>query len=467
MSSSKGAMSSMLNFPHHRQRASGGDLQRIIQPSTNGSTYKFGQSIDLVIAGNQSGYMDIHSSYVRLKIAYDRKATTAPHALTLSPDGVFSFFSKIELLSSGTTISSIDEYSKLASIALSGDCNVTTRSGPAAVQYGMGNGLGYDLGKSDAADGTGTVGTEEVTLSFPLLMTALWSSSKYLPLCGNDLRIRLTLRSAETALILGTKAVITSGALVLPDDATSNNWAGDVNDVTISPVELVMYKVVLTPEADAIVKSQAGDVYNLILNDYSCNVSNVTDTATSANFQLGASYSSLSRVFFGFYPNYSSDVLRQKGSTESHRITRNLVKYNFNVAGQKIPAQELTADLQGSTCLQENMNVMKLVGDFQHLNSINATNWSISSLITKGGRSAAGTTTIGTRYFDIDLETQRNYDSVNGIYAGINTLSQPTSLQCTFSAAGTASDVVIFAEHQIGFKLDMSPMGTRTWRVQV
>ena len=467
MSSSKGAMSSMLNFPHHRQRASGGDLQRVIQPSVNGSSFKFSQSIDLVIPGNQSGYMDIHSSYVRLKIAYDRKGTEATHALTLSPDGVFSFFSKIELLSSGTTISSIDEYSKLASIALSGDCNIATRAGPAAVQYGMGGTKGYDLGKSSAADGTGTIATEEVTLSFPLLMTALWSSSKYLPLCGNDLRIRLTLRSAETALILGTKSTVTSGATSLVTDATGNNWAGDVNDVTISPVELVMYKVVLTPEADVIVKSQAGDVYNLILNDYSCNVANVSTTATSANFQLGASYSSLSRVFFGFYPNYSSAVLRQKGSTESHRITRNLVKYNFNVAGQKIPAQELTADNQGSTCLQENMNVMKLTGDFQHISSINPANWSISELVTNGGRSPGLTTAMGTRYFDIDLETQRNYDSVNGIYAGINTLSQPTSLQCTFSAGGTASDVVIFAEHQIGFKLDMSPMGTRTWRVQV
>jgi hypothetical protein len=427
-----------------------------------------GQSIDLVIPGNQSGYMDIHSSYVRLKITYDRKATAATHALTLSPDGVFSLFSKIELLSSGTTISSIDEYSKLASIVLSGDCNITTRGGPAAVQYGMGSAQGYDLGKSSAADGTGVIGTEEVTLSFPLLMTALWSSSKYLPLCGNDLRIRLTLRSAETAFILGTKATISSSTVTLVTDATANNWAGDVNDVTISPVELVMYKVVLTPEADAIVKAQGGDVYDLILNDYSCNVANVSSDATSANFQLGASYSSLSRVFFGFYPNYSSAVLRQKGSTESHRITRNLVKYNFNVAGQKIPAQELTSDTQGSTCLQENMNVMKLVGDFQHLNSINASNWSVSELVSNGGRAAArGTTILVTRYFDIDLETQRNYDSVNGIYAGINTLSQPTSLQCTFSAAGSASDVVIFAEHQIGFKLDMSPMGTRTWRVQV
>jgi hypothetical protein len=224
-----------------------------------------------------------------------------------------------------------------------------------------------------------------------------------------------------------------------------------------------MYKVVLTPEADAIVKAQGGDVYNLILNDYSSNVSNVSDTATSANFQLGASYGSLSRVFFGFYPNNGTAVLRQKGSTESHRITRNLVKYNFNVAGQKIPAQELTTDLQGSTCLQENMNVMKLVGDFQHLPCINPTNWSIDKLETKGGRSYFGeSTAMGSRYFDVDLEMQRNYDSVNGIYAGINTLSQPTSLQCTFSAAGTASDVVIFAEHQIGFKLDMSPAGTRT-----
>jgi hypothetical protein len=207
MSSSKGAMSSMLNFPHHRQRASGGDLQRVIQPSVNGSSYKMGQSVDLAIPGNQAGYMEIHSSCVRMKIACDRKGTTTTHALTLSPDGVFSLFSKIELLSSGTTISSIGECSKLASMALSGDCNVTTRTGPAAVQHGMGQDKGYDLGKSAAADGTGAVGTEEVTLSFPLLMTALWSSSKYLPLCGNDLCIRLTPRSGETAFILGTKAV--------------------------------------------------------------------------------------------------------------------------------------------------------------------------------------------------------------------------------------------------------------------
>ena len=72
-----GAFSSMLSYRDHKKRSAGGSIERVILPSVNGSSFKCGQSVDIVIPGNTDGFMDAHNSYLRFKINYDRKTATA------------------------------------------------------------------------------------------------------------------------------------------------------------------------------------------------------------------------------------------------------------------------------------------------------------------------------------------------------------------------------------------------------
>jgi hypothetical protein len=82
--------------------------------------------------------MDTHNSYLRFKINYNRKTNTAGYRLRLPTNGVYCLFKRVELIASGVTISSIDEYSKLCNLVLDMDMPDDHRVLSGAVQYGMG-----------------------------------------------------------------------------------------------------------------------------------------------------------------------------------------------------------------------------------------------------------------------------------------------------------------------------------------
>lgn len=452
-----GAFSNMLAFKDHKKRSAGGSIERVILPAVNGNSFRCGQSIDIVVPGSTEGYMDTHNSYLRFKINYDRKTATAGHRLRLPTNGVYCLFKRIELIASGVTISSIDEYSKLCNLVLDMDMTEAHRAGAGAVQYGMGaSSTAYKNTGQDLSGGaTGAVALYTAEFCFSPVMTALFSATKYLPLMGDQLRLRFTLNDFDNAFISGERA------------SSDVAWAGDSNNVTISPVELIMYKIHLDDLPQALVQQNTGNVFSLVLNDYTNSKGTVTTGDTTSVFNTGFSYTSLSRILFAFYPSITVAKDRGLVDLERHKVTRSVSQYCFNVSGKNIPSQKLKSSTNGAEVLQENKASLHLLGDFQHSSSITANSFNIANHdgtdTASDGESYNG---IGTRHYEIDLETLKQYSDENGYYSGISTISKNTSVQVDYSASGTQQcEVNMWAEHQIGLTLDMN--GSRTWSVIV
>lgn len=447
-----GAFSSMLSYRDHKKRSAGGSIDRVILPAVNGSTFRCGQSVDIVIPGNTDGFMDAHNSYLRFKINYDRQVNTAGHRLCLPTNGIFNLFKRIELIASGVTISSIDEYSRLANLVLDFDMTDEHRDRAGAVQYGMGGDTStYAYHGQDISGGaTGVAKLYSFEFTFLPIMTALFSSTKYIPLMGDELRLRFTLNDFDNAFISGNRA------------ATDVDWAGDSNNVTISPVEMIMYKISLDDLPMALVQQNTGNKYSLVLNDYTNSKGTVGTGDTSSVFNTGFSYTSLSRILMAYYPAITNVGQRRRCDLDRHKVTRNVNQYCFNVGGKNIPAQKLKGGNKGAEVLTENKASLRLLGDFQHDSSITVESFNLDTHTANDGEEY---NQIGTRHYEVDLETLKNYADENGLYSGISTIGKTTSVQVDYSAGGDQCEVNMWAEHQIGLTLDMNT--TRTWQVIV
>lgn len=471
-----GAFSSMLAFRDHKKRSAGGSIERVVLNAVNGNSFKMNQTIDIVIPGNTQGFADMHNSYLRLKINYDRKSTSGAHDLSLPTNGVYNLFKRVELIASGTVISSIDEYAKLVNLMLDTDMDSQKRVSAGNIQYGMGessSNLADNVGVGLDGGSGGAVQIHSTQFCFLPILSVLASLTKYLPLMGDELRLRLTLNDFDSAFISGNRGSV-AGVAVDPTTTPTvqtvvavneTNWAGDPNNITISPVELIMYKVSLDDLPLALVQQNTGGVYSMVLTDYTNSKGSVATADTTSVFNTGFSFTSCARILFAFYPQYDNDARKQKADSERHKVTRNVNTYCFNVGGKNIPALKLSG--RASETLTENKASLRILGDFQHRSSINNENFNIpnwsSSDVTKDGKTFNG---IGTRHYEVDLETLKNYSDENGLYSGISTTGKTTAIHVDYTGGGvTATEMNAWAEHQIGFTLDMN--GSRTWKVVV
>ena len=456
-----GAFTSMVNFSDHKKQSASSQLERVVLSASNGSTFSAGQSSDIVIPGNMNAFWDSHQSYLRFSINYTRTSVADGHNLVLGTNGVFNCIKKIEILASGVTVSSCDEYAKLMNLVLDSDQSSDHQNGSSSVQYGGGNTNDQVTNHGARLDG-GNAGASSIAIhttkfTMPLLMSAFGSSTKLIPLMGDELRIRITWNSFADAFVSGIR-----------DGTTDVAFSGLESNVTFSPVEYIMYKVQFDSLPLSLIRSNAGDKYTLILDSITNAKGNVTANQTSSVFQTGYNYTSASRVFLAFFPEYAGGqgLGRALADSERHKISRSVSDYCFNVSGKNIPSQKLKGD--ASSVLTENKNCLRILGDFQHSSSINATNFTIPKMAAHGTFPGRAPNTIGTRHYEIDLESLKNYSDVNGVYSGISTIGQTSSVHVDYDAdTDNACSAMMWCEHQIGLTLDMSPEGTGTWKVIV
>lgn len=452
-----GAFTSMVDYNNHKKQSASSQLERVILSASNGSSFSNGQSTDIVLPGNTQAFFDAHSSYLRFSINYNRTSANGGHDLCLAPNGVFNCVKKIEILASGVTIASVDEYAKLINTVLDSDQSSTHQKGASSVQYGGGSGVTGPQNQGARLDGgtLGAIGIHTAKFTMPLLMTPLGSSTKYIPLMASDeLRIRITWNDFASSFISGLRA------------DTEVPWAGLESNVTFSPVEYVMYKVKFDSLPQSLIRSNAGDKYTLILDSFTNSKGNVSAGQTSSVFQTGFNYTSASRVILAFFPEYADTTGLYKGlaDSERHKISRSVSDYCFNVSGKNIPSQKLKGD--PSSVLTENKNCLRILGDFQHDSAITSTNFTIPKMAgANSGQTPANT---GTRHYEIDLESFKNYSDVNGVYSGISTIGQTSSVHVDYNAdTNNACSAMMWCEHQIGLTLDLSPEGSGTWKVIV
>ena len=131
-----------LNFNSKRERAISASSSRIEQPCSNGSDFTCGQVVDIRLPSGMArgNYLNFVDSYIKMNIA----ATATAHAtkqIYLPRNGVYNLIQKVEILTSSSTISVIDDYRKLCNIFLDSECSPEFKEGLGGVQYGMTSGV--------------------------------------------------------------------------------------------------------------------------------------------------------------------------------------------------------------------------------------------------------------------------------------------------------------------------------------
>ena len=272
------------------------------------------------------------------------------------------------------------------------------------------------------------------TYAFPLILTNLASSSKYLPLFSNDnIIIRLTLASRTDGLISGTAVT----------DANAN--------IAVNPVSMICSVVKLEAEAQNMVEEANGGVYTMILDDYRNAKSVVATADRSINASLGFSNQSLSRVLFAFY-NASTASTDGQGD----RPHRSVSEYTFQLNGKNYPAQKIKANYSStqrnvSEAVAEIRASSRQAMDFGQPNDITLTEFLTD---TAGGKA----------FYEIDLEGLRSGEDT--VYSGLYTVGGTTSLEVTMNGDGTAQNTLnVWGQYQGALTLNTKGSNVFTYSV--
>jgi len=412
--------SQALDYTKNKLKAVSSEARRVIIPASNGNSFQCGQTIEVSIGGNQDRtFMDWQSSYLKFTVTNNDGAAIKFGGKA----GAYNLIEKMEVLSGGQTLSTIDNYNVL--INMLADLELSA-------EYKENNGkLLADMDSAFAAPEIAA--GDSRTYCLPLLACPFYNSSKYFPLFSRDvIKIRLTLSSAARATI---------GAAV-------------DTEVVLSPVELVCTNIQLNEDAFAMLLQQNMGFFNIVTHDYRNAVSSIAVGDRTMNANLGFSFISLDRVLFSFLGTTNTALADSNGN----RSRRSLTEYNVSVNGKSVPARKIQVSATNlSEPLAELLNSSKALPDINMVGNLDRND-------TYGTSDGAGTAvgTVGSFLAGIDLESMREHGSGESLYSGMGTLGAVVQLEGTMNADGGAiNQLHTFAQFTSSYTLDMD--GSQTW----
>jgi len=439
MSSNVAVASKELNFANKREQAISASSSRLEIPASNGSSFSMGQTIDIKLPSGMTrgSYLDFENSYAKISISATRGGAaggTDTFAVRLPRNGIFNIIDKVEILSSSSTISVIENYNALVNVFLDSEASTEYKKTLGNAQFGTSGGTTVEGDSLIVTSATGNVAKTSV-FCVPLILTPLWSSSKYLPCFHQDnITIRLTLGTYVDSFISGTAATEA------------------VASIKLNPVSMVCNVVTLDPSAQQMIDESNGGIYTMILDDWRSSRGGAIQTAQRLiNQNLGFSHQSLSRVIFAFY-------LANGAALDGHgaRPNRGVSEYTFQMNGRNYPAQKI----KGSSSVF-NKNISEPVaeirastrqsGDFGQPNDIT-------------GLQYASDTATGRAFYEIDLESLRSES--DSIYSGLYTVGATTSLEVSMNQDGASeTQLSVWGQYQGALRLDTNTTNTFTYSV--
>lgn len=410
------ATSKLLNYADVPKRASSSRAYRTSYFPENGNSFTAGQVVEFSLPANLNNtFCDFGNSYLRLKLT---NADGADAFNLEGAGGVLGLIQKIEILTGGATISTIDNYSTLIAMFMDLDTAGQFRSNQGARMLGSANSA---VGEAIASGGSRV-------FTCPLVLTPLFNSTKYIPLFSRDsIRIRITLNSAQRGVV-GTANIA---------DA----------DVVLNELEFFSYQVELGADVMGMVNGATGGNYKMIMNDYRHSQATLDANATSLVATLGFSFSSLNRVLIAHRPTASANAITTVSN--GNRARRGLERINLNIGGQKYPQREITESGNGAVVLAELEVSNKSLGHFSHDSSIELGAGFVANNPTGADNANTGHYMVG-----IDLESQRTNEG--GIYSGLSTVGVVSQIEATYSAVNSACLVDAYAEYSLMLELDMN-----------
>ena len=447
MESIPDATSSLLNFADVKRRAISSRCYRVKTPTSNGTTFSMGNTMNLDLAGNMANsYYDFSQSYLLMTI---KNSAAATNDFELDGRiGGYGLINRLQVITGGQTISDIQNFNKLAAALMTQNTSNSWCMNVGANLIGSsvtGSAfVGHKL--------SGGAAPSSVRVALPFILTALANTTpqRYIPAFSRDmLRMRFYLESSAVA-------GVASGA-------------GAVPVITVEDVEAVMYIVELSPDAQALVNAMTGGVYNLLCGDYRTANSTFLGTggATTQVFTLGFAVSSLERVII--VQQDAASQVKAKNSI-SARITSTLEEYALIVNGEQLPARPIKADgtvaVQGygAEAFAETLVAQHALSDFQHecqFGAVSAVGVANKSVLDGTGANGDGTNETKTGQFVAAIELESMAGKSSNLYSGISTIGSVVQFRGIYSAApAITTNLMFFAQSTILLSLDMGGLGT-------
>lgn len=423
------AITHLLSYGRKKLRAMSSRSYRVVSPSTNTSSAPLNSVVEFKIPGNQmAAFLDNNSMY--FKFVVKNNSGNAAHTFAFEgKGGAYGLIKKLEIITSGQTIDTIDEFGVLFSALADTDSSVVHRTNNGAVMYGT---------SADAHTGAAVAGAGgERTIVLPFVLNSLANSRKYIPLFSRDnLTIRLTLNDVVNAGIT---------------DST-HNIAN--NTIVLNSPEIIYNVVELSADAFQAVSASVDNVFQIVSDSYrhtSANVTNAVSQTLVAN--LGFAFSSLNRVFV---IQRETQHLTSLKACLGNRALRGLSQANLLLNGAAIPERPIKISSDAATALAETLIADRSLVAFDSQNGVNVGAGYAAQTPTGA---AAGTT--GAFVLQIDTESMRSESDDPGIYAGVSTIGSVLQAQLEYGAAnGAACKIDFFAQYTQLLTLDMNASQT-------
>lgn len=422
------ASSHLLDYDDKKMRAMSSRQYRTKQPAVNGNQFVSGGSvIQFDVPANQARtFLDAEASYILVEVENLGGAPDDNLAFE-GKGGVYAMIEKMECLTAGQTLFTLDKYAVLQAIKTDIETTVLYGANVGAVLQGSG---------SSAYDGQPLTYGDKRTCAIPLMLTGIYNANKYIPLFSRDkLSFRITLADARVGMI-------------------STNATPDVvsDGVRFNRPELVCHQVELGADAFEAVAEAVNNKFDIITTDYRHTSSIIATASTSAVVNLGFAFSSCNKIYASMRTSslIAGDTARKVASIGS-RNKNGLSKASVLLNGVKIPQREiLSSATNNAETLAELLVAEGALSARVHSSRINSSGG--YGLNTADGDDD---TTVGCFALVIGLENMRS-DS-DGLYSGVSTIGSVLQLELGFDAGGVADaqTLDVFAEYTAQYSLDM------------
>lgn len=430
------ATSHLLDYDDKRMRAMSSRSYRTKQAAVNGNQFLSGGSvIQFDIPANQGRtFLDMEASYILVEVENTGAGTPANDITLEGKNGIYAMIDKIECLTAGQTLFTLDKMGLLQSIMTDIETNTL-----------YGSNVGKVLQGSSASAFGGDViigGGGKRTYALPLQLNGLYNANKYIPLFSRDkLSFRITLADAR----VGCEGAATTAT-----------------QLRFSNPEYVCHQVELGTDAfDAVYDSVDGK-FDLITTDYRHTSSIIGAGATSSVVNLGFAFSSCNKIVSCMRTSslISGDTARAVASIGS-RNKNGLASASVLLNGMKIPQREiLSSATNNAESMAELLVAQGALASVAHSNRLNGGGG--YSLNTAAG---AADGTVGAFVSVIGLENMRS-DS-DGLYSGVSSIGSVLQLEMGFAAGGVAAaqTLDVFCEYTSQYSLNMA--GEQLYSVSV
>ena len=449
------ACTHLLAYGSKRLRAMNSRSYRVVSPATNTSSATLGQTIEFRIPGNQmASFLDNSTMYFKFQVANNNGANISLEGKS----GAYALIKKIDILTSGQTISSVDNYNVLHSCFVDTDTSIQYSANVGKVLYGAGAtkghlggavpNAGFNAGQ-DQANVAETVDTEAVgqtianganaSFVLPFVMNCLANSKKYIPLFSRD---NITIKIQLETSLLGTIGAATDA------------------EVAINTPELIYNVVELDAQAFGAVAGSVDDKFEIVADDYR----HTSATATAGASQtivanLGFAFSSLNRVIIS---QRNQANLTAGKIAIGNRSRRDLEEVQLLLNGESIPSRPIRITDQASEALAELLVADRALVSTDHDSRINR-----GAGFSAQDPTGADTANCGNFLVQIDTESMRSNNDDPGIYSGISTIGAVLQAQLKYgaSAPSGATNIDFFAQYTSLLTLDMK--GSQTFVLSV